>query len=99
MPGTRAAKDGFTWDLLRAGPTPAAIELDLRARLGAIEAPTTVICGGRDTICPVDRSETLVRAIPNARLRIIAEAGHFLPLFHPDALTQHLSGTWSAADG
>jgi proline iminopeptidase len=45
-------------------------------RLGAIKAPTLVIAGEDDFIFPPEHQAELAAAIPNARLMLIAHAGH-----------------------
>ena len=45
--------------------------------LGAIRAPTLVVCGARDPVVPPANSSLLARRIPDARLVILA-AGHDL---------------------
>lgn len=49
---------------------------DLRPRLHEITAPTLVMCGRHDWICPLAESELLARAIPGARLAIFEASGH-----------------------
>jgi pimeloyl-ACP methyl ester carboxylesterase len=45
-------------------------------RLGEIRQPVLVIHGNEDRMVPVARAEELQRGIPNARLQILAGAGH-----------------------
>jgi proline iminopeptidase len=45
-------------------------------RLGEIKAPTLVMAGRDDFICPPEHQEELAARIPNARLAIIDRAGH-----------------------
>ena len=49
---------------------------DLRPRLSEIAAPTLVICGRHDWICPLAESELLARSIPGARLVVFEGSGH-----------------------
>ena len=53
---------------------------DQRDRAQAIDVPTLILCGDRDTITPVDLSNELVDHIPDARLEVIADAGHLTNL-------------------
>jgi 3-oxoadipate enol-lactonase len=55
-----------------------------RDRAQDIKVPTLVLCGGRDLITPVDLSNELVDLIPNARMQVIAGAGHLTNLEKPD---------------
>jgi pimeloyl-ACP methyl ester carboxylesterase len=71
------AQDGF-----RAGPIrlmDAALQLwraDLKARLPSIVAPTLVIWGEHDALCPPAIGERIVERVPDARLAVIPGAGH-----------------------
>ncbi|MBI4278692.1 MAG: alpha/beta hydrolase [Armatimonadetes bacterium] len=49
---------------------------DLRPRLREIRVPVLVAVGRHDWITPVECSEELARALPNARLEIFEESGH-----------------------
>lgn len=49
----------------------------LRRRLRYIEAPTLVVHGDSDGLLPVAYGEELVRLVPDARLALIAGAGHY----------------------
>jgi len=53
---------------------------DQRDRAQAIGVPTLILCGDRDLITPVDLSSELVDLIPDARLQVIAGAGHLTNL-------------------
>ena len=68
---------------------------DVAGRLGAVDVPTLVLWGARDTWLPPSTGERLAAAIPGARLRLIEDAGHFLPEDAPravaGALLTHLS--------
>ena len=69
-------------DGLRSGPirlTDAAMQLlraDWRAKLPMITAPTLVIWGEHDTICPVTIGRGIVAGIPGSRLVVIDGAAH-----------------------
>ena len=70
-------QDGFS-----AGPVrlaDAAIQLwraDLRAKLPLISAPTLVVWGDHDGICPPEIGRAIVERVPDPRLTIIAGSGH-----------------------
>ncbi len=49
---------------------------DLRAVLGRIAAPVTLVHGSDDRVVPVAMSEELCEALPAARLLVMAGAGH-----------------------
>jgi pimeloyl-ACP methyl ester carboxylesterase len=63
--------------------------LDLRARLGAVTAPTLVIAGRHDLMVPPKWSAALAEGIPGARLVTLA-SGHFPMHEDPDAFTRAL---------
>lgn len=52
---------------------------DATARLGAIEAPTLVLAGGRDEVTPPHHAEELAAGLPDATLEIWDPYGHGLP--------------------
>lgn len=57
----------------------AAIQtLDLSDKLGAVRAPTLVICGADDPGTPPAASEAIAAAIPGAHLEIVPSASHQL---------------------
>jgi pimeloyl-ACP methyl ester carboxylesterase len=69
-------------DAVRSGPVrmvDASVQLlraDWRAKLGRIEAPTLVVWGEHDTICPPRIGCAMTGRIPDARLVVIAGAAH-----------------------
>ena len=50
--------------------------VELLPRLGAITAPTLVIAGRYDRICPPAASRRIARAVPRARLVVFERSGH-----------------------
>lgn len=70
--------------MLAAGPEvvygdfAACNAFDMRARLGEIVAPTLVVGSTTDRMMPLARSEELAAGIPNARLAVIEDGGHFM---------------------
>ncbi|MCS6924331.1 MAG: alpha/beta hydrolase, partial [Candidatus Binatia bacterium] len=61
----------------------ACTEIDLRDKLGDVRVPTLVLAGQDDVITPLAQSEELRDRIPGAKLTVIPEAGHWLPLEKP----------------
>jgi proline iminopeptidase len=53
------------------------VSMDLRPRLKDISVPTLVIVGRHDFITNVAMAEEMVKHIPNARLEIFEDSGHF----------------------
>lgn len=68
---------------------------DLRAALPAIACPTLVLCGEADVLTPPEHSREIAALLPNARLEIIAGAGHMLTLEQPARVGVLLAG-WLA---
>src|SRR5579871_680731 len=61
-------------------------DFDLRPELPWITAPTLVIAGRHDWICPPEFSEEIARLIPRAELRIFEESSHSIRADEPQAL-------------
>jgi len=63
----------------------------------ALNMPTCVMWGAKDTVLPVSHAEVARRAIPGARIEIIAGSGHFPHEEFPDrfvsVLTDFVRGT------
>ena len=57
---------------------------DLTDRLGEVTAPTLVLCGRHDWVCPSPQSEILAAGIPGAELVVFEDCGHFPWLEAPD---------------
>lgn len=54
----------------------AIADMDLRSRLGAIDAPTLVIAGRDDPAAPPEHLQAIARAIPNATYLELSPAAH-----------------------
>jgi proline iminopeptidase len=50
---------------------------NVAARLGEIQAPTLVVVGDDDFVCPPSQARRLQLGIPNAQLTILSACGHF----------------------
>jgi proline iminopeptidase len=61
-----------------------ANSMDLRPHLSRIIVPTLVIVGRHDFITNVSMAEEMVKHIPNARLEIFEESGHFALVEEPE---------------
>lgn len=77
VPGQLMSLSGFTDDVARYFFGVLAPRYDLRPHLKDISAPTLVIVGRYDWVCPPVGSRILAAGIPNAQLVEIPEAGHF----------------------
>ena len=67
-------------------------DFDLRPELGRIAAPTLVIAGRHDWICPPEFSEEIARLIPRAELRIFENSSHSIRADEPQALLDAIAG-------
>jgi pimeloyl-ACP methyl ester carboxylesterase len=57
-------------------------------RLANISAPTLILFGAHDKVVPPANADLLVARIPNSKVVILAEAGHFFPMEVPEAASQ-----------
>jgi pimeloyl-ACP methyl ester carboxylesterase len=69
----------------------ACNDFDATERLADIHQPTLVLCGLNDRMTPLRQSQMLAGSIPNARLEVIAEAGHMVMLERPKEVAKALS--------
>lgn len=69
---------------------------DQTATLAAYRGPALVLMGEHDRLCPRDRHDLMASLMPQARLAVIAGAGHLPPLEQPDA-TLHELARWLGA--
>lgn len=65
----------------------ACNEFDLSDRLAQIRVPTLVIGSTTDRMTPLKYSEFLAEHIPNARLAVIKEAGHYMTVEKTEQVT------------
>src|SRR3954469_9008405 len=65
---------------------------DVTGDLHKITAPTLVIAGRHDWICPPDQSEEIARLIPHADLRIFENSSHSVAADEHDALMDLIRG-------
>jgi pimeloyl-ACP methyl ester carboxylesterase len=66
--------------------SPSEVLAAAGARLGAIEAPALVVWGMRDPYIPARFGREYARALPNAELLELPDAGHWPWLDRPDAI-------------
>ena len=65
-------------------------DTDLTGLLPLIEAPTRLLWGDGDRRSPMSTGLQLRDAIPNARLAVIANAGHVSNMEQPEAFNEHV---------
>ena len=73
-----------------AGCCEALADLDLRDRLGEIEAPTLVLTGAEDPVAPPEAGELLAASIPGARHATLGGAAHLASAEQPATFAQHV---------
>ncbi len=72
----------LAWDTIRSGPirmaeaTTQLLRADWRGKLSRIDAPTLVVWGEHDRICPVSIGRSIVGVVPGSRLVVIDGAAH-----------------------
>ncbi len=59
---------------------------DFRPGLPKIKCPALVLCGRQDQLTPLECSEEMAAAIPEAKLTVVEECGHLSTLERPDAV-------------
>jgi proline iminopeptidase len=67
-------------------------DFDLRPELERITAPTLVIAGRHDWICPPEFSEEIARLVPHAELRVFENSSHSIRADEPQALLDAIAG-------
>jgi 3-oxoadipate enol-lactonase len=73
----RADPEGY------AGCCEAIAELDLRARLAAVSAPTLVIAGDADPATPPEHGAAIAAGVRDGRLLVLPKAAHLATLCSP----------------
>lgn len=67
-------------------------EWDLTARLSEISAPTLILVGRDDFICPPSQAKILHERIPNSELVVFERSGHFAHVEEPEAFFDAVRG-------
>jgi pimeloyl-ACP methyl ester carboxylesterase len=75
------------------------VRFDVRESLCDIRCPTLVVAGERDATVPLAAKQLLARAIPGARLAVVADSGHVTPFDQADTLNRLLLEHLATADG
>ena len=77
LPGAQEAFQAFM-DRLKNGTWLG----DMENRLGEITTPTLLIWGKQDRMVPLDLGKKLEKQLPNARLEVVENAGHWVQIEH-----------------
>jgi 3-oxoadipate enol-lactonase len=88
-----ASESTFVRDVMRANSggriapiARALLAFDSRAWLPQVKAPALVVAGARDTTAPPHHARELAGLLPNARLHVLPQAGHWLVKTHAEPL-------------
>ncbi len=73
------------------GDYQACDAFDVREQLKAIRVPTLVVAGEADQMTPLKHAVFLTEQIPQARLKVIPEAGHMVMLEAAEMVTQTIT--------
>jgi proline iminopeptidase len=74
------------------GPEGFLRRFDLRGELGRIMAPTLIMAGRHDWICPVEFSEEIHRLIPGSDFRVFERSSHSIRSDEPEAMVDAILG-------
>ena len=70
----------------------ALADVDLRADLGRVAAPTLVVAGADDPATPPELAQAIAAAVPGARLEVLGQTAHIAPVEQPARVVQLLLG-------
>ena len=71
---------------------------ELEGTLPSIGVPVLLLADPADQIVPIMTAQRLVSELPDARLRLISDAGHHLPRRAPGAVAEAIAGFVAALD-
>jgi len=74
------------------GPDGFLRRFDLRPELGRITAPTLILAGRHDWICPPEFSDEIHRLIRGSKLRIFENSSHSIRADEPAAMLEAIEG-------
>ena len=78
-------------DLHQRQITALVNRVDASAYLASISCPVLLMVGEQDQWSPIAQHEDMLRLLPNARLEVIADAGHFAPVEQPEKVARLLA--------
>jgi pimeloyl-ACP methyl ester carboxylesterase len=76
----------------------ALVRHDLRDQLHRIAVPTLVVVGERDDETPLEYSEAIAGAIPDARLEVLADTGHLSNVESPGEVNALVEKFWTPVE-
>jgi proline iminopeptidase len=72
---------------------------DLTPRLGEISAPTLILVGRDDFVCPPSQAKIMHEGIPNSELAVFENSGHFTHVEEPEAFFDEVRGWLRRSSG
>ncbi|HYE93361.1 MAG TPA: alpha/beta hydrolase, partial [Terriglobales bacterium] len=60
--------------------------------LGAVKTPALVVWGRKDRVVPLECGERYAKALANAKLEVIDDAGHYVEMEQPERLARLIGG-------
>jgi pimeloyl-ACP methyl ester carboxylesterase len=104
---SRPMVSGRVRGLVQAAPGPAvawaqramAARPDSFDTLRAFERPALVVVGEEDQLSPVGDAQAMADALPQARLAVLAEAGHLTAVETPEAFNAEVAGFLAGLPG
>lgn len=91
-----ASRAIYSYEAMNEGFGGFLRSYDVTAQLAAITAPTLVIAGRHDWICPPELSEEIAQQIPGAQLQIFEQSSHRVWADEPEAFQAALRAFLSA---
>lgn len=64
------------------------VKSDFRTELASLNLPTLILWAEQDVLLPIQLGERLSKALPHAKFIRIPDAGHRLPLSHPELFSR-----------
>jgi len=86
----------LAWDAIRSGPirlaeaTTQLLRADWRYKLARIQAPTLVIWGEHDRVCPIGIGRSITAIVPGSRLVVVGGAAHNPMWERPDVFDREV---------
>jgi pimeloyl-ACP methyl ester carboxylesterase len=71
-------------NFVKSAANPAKVLTDFTPRLHEIKAKTLVVWGRDDRFVPLDNGLKVIWGIPNARLHVFSQCGHWAQFEHAD---------------
>jgi proline iminopeptidase len=72
---------------------------DLTPRLGEVSAPTLIVVGKDDFVCPPSQAKIMHEGIPNSELAVFENSGHFTHVEEPEAFFDAVRGWLRRSSG